>query len=285
MPYWLSRIASGLGVDETLRAAVHKVQAASARREVASLKERSPTLEEALSEALANRLDPAEEDWVRRVETLRRKLHRCTDTMAAYDYGAGPGGTLDVTVGERCRRASKPYFWSLLLMKLVRKFRPLRCVELGTCLGISAAYQGAALAINADGGTLTTIEGCPQTAQWASRNLSGLGLGNATVVAGLFENTLPAILEDPRPVDYVFVDGHHDGPATLEYFDLLRPHLSERSLVIFDDISWSVGMRDAWSRLKMDPRVLQAVDFRKVGVCVVGKGGSSPGAVFRIPLI
>ena len=231
---------------------------------------------------------------MRRIEALRRQLHGSTDVIAAYDYGAEgngsgkenvPHGILEVTVGERCRRASKPYFWSLLLLKLIRQFRPVRCVELGTCMGITAAYQGAALAINAQEGALTTIEGCPQTADWATRNLSGLGLRNATVVVGLFENALPAILKDFRPVDYVFVDGHHDGPATLHYFDLLCPHLSETALVIFDDISWSAGMRHAWDRLKVDPRILQAVDFEKVGICIVSTGENPPGEVLRIPLI
>ena len=160
MRHLISRITSRLGVDDSIRAALHKVQAASARREITSLKERSPALEQALRETLANRLEPAEGDWVRRIESLRRRLHRSSDTIAMYDYGAEGDAVREVTVAERCRGASKPYFWSLLLLKLIRQFRPLRCLELGTCMGISAAYQGAALAINGQEGTLTTIEGC-----------------------------------------------------------------------------------------------------------------------------
>jgi len=50
------------------------------------------------------------------------------------------GVNMDTTVGKTCKIASKPYFWSLLLFKLIREFKPSNTIELGTCLGISGAY-------------------------------------------------------------------------------------------------------------------------------------------------
>jgi hypothetical protein len=61
------------------------------------------------------------------------------------------GKVVTRTVGEVSKGASKPYFWSLLLFKLIRKFRPSICLELGTCLGISASFQAAALKLNGIG--------------------------------------------------------------------------------------------------------------------------------------
>lgn len=292
----ISRIASGLRVDDGLRAAIRRVRVAAARREISRLREVSPRLGKALADALGDRLDPHEREWAKRIEAARLDLLRRTETMATYDYGAAeaePGASgggppaprlLEVSVAERCRESSKPYFWSLLLMKLIRQFQPLRCVELGTCMGISAAYQGAALALNAGRGTLATIEGCPETAGFATGTLQGLGLRNVTVAVGLFREVLPGVLEDQRPVDFVFVDGHHDGEATLGYFEMLRPHLSEAALLVFDDISWSAGMREAWNRIEADSEVSLAVDLAKVGLCVTHSGGSPSRDVLRIPL-
>ena len=293
----ISRITTRLGLDNGLRAAIRKVRVATARREISRLQEISPKLGRALADALGDRLDRPERDWVKRIEAARLDLLRSTETMVTRDYGAAEAGrdvseegpttprVLEVSVGERCRLSSKPYFWSLLLMKLIREFRPVRCVELGTCMGISAAYQGAALALNAESGTLATIEGCPETADFALGNLHGLGLQNVTVVVGLFQDVLPGVLEDQQPVDFVFVDGHHDEEATLGYLEMLRPHLSETALLVFDDISWSAGMREAWNRIQTDSEVSLAVDLAKVGICVARSGGGSSREVLRIPLI
>jgi predicted O-methyltransferase YrrM len=47
--------------------------------------------------------------------------------------------------------SSKSRNWALLLYHLLRRFRPTSCVELGTCLGLSGAYQAAALKSNGAG--------------------------------------------------------------------------------------------------------------------------------------
>ena len=90
---------------------------------------------------------------------------------------------------------------------------------MGTAVGISAAYQAAALALNGRG-TFTTLEGAEPLAD-----------------IGRFEDTLDAVLERRRPVDYVFVDGRHDRQATLAYFEQTIPFLAETAFLIFDDIA------------------------------------------------
>ena len=68
------------------------------------------------------------------------------------------------------KKGSKHYFWSLLLFKLIREFKPLNSVELGTCLGISGAYQAAAQKLNKSG-RLITLEGAKSLASLAEKNL------------------------------------------------------------------------------------------------------------------
>ena len=291
-----------MGLKSVVAAGIRKVQAIRARGEIARLAEISAPCGTALRNALSRRLDADEAVWVERIESARRELLRSTDTIAVDDYGAvspehtlsgdemAQGRVYETVIGDLCRACSKPYFWSLLLFELIRQFRPVHCVELGTCVGISAAYQGAALALNGQGGSLVTIEGSQQTADVARRNLHGLGLATVAVTVGRFQDVLPTVLAGQRPVDYVFVDGHHDQEATVQYFEVVCPYLSATAVVVFDDISWSAGMREAWERIAADPRINLAVDLGAVGVCVVGAEPSSAtkrsgASSVRIPLI
>jgi predicted O-methyltransferase YrrM len=153
---------------------------------------------------------------------------------------------------------------------------------MGTAVGISAAYQAAALRLNG-GGRFATLEGAPTLAEIARANLGELGLDTVDVVVGRFGATLPSVLAARRPLDYVFVDGHHDGEATVAYFEQLLPHLAPRAYLVFDDVAWSDGMRRAWERIALDPRVSMVVDLGAIGVAVVDAARPAPRR-YRIPL-
>jgi predicted O-methyltransferase YrrM len=188
------------------------------------------------------------------------------------------------TIGEISRRASKSYFWSQILFQLVRHFKPVNCLELGTCLGISSAYQGAALNLN-QRGQLITIEGSEALACIAKRELSTLGLDNVVVVAGKFQEELQPILERLGSVDYAFIDGHHDEDATLAYYRQVLPFLSLPALLVFDDINWSEGMKRAWKAILEDERVSMSVDLRQIGICLLDGTPNTKAKPIRIPLI
>lgn len=112
---------------------------------------------------------------------------------------------------------------------------------MGACLGISGAYQAAALELNG-AGKLCTMEGAPAFAQVAIGNWKSLGLSERVSVAiGPFHTTLAAVLATGRPVDFCFIDGHHDEAATMQYFEQVLPCLAPAALLVFDDIRWSRG--------------------------------------------
>ena len=72
-----------------------------------------------------------------------------------------------------------------------------------------------------------------------------------TVITGRFQDVLDDTLADLREVDYVFIDGHHDEKATLDYFNRIYPFLSKNAIVLFDDISWSEGMKRLGGKSKL----------------------------------
>ena len=237
----------------------------------------------ALTDACADRLSPEEREWVDRIEAVRATLQACEREIAKTDHGAGAKrlrrsqeeayrGVVTTTVSRACR-ASTSRMWALFLFKLVRQFRPQRCLELGTCLGISAAYQATAQRLNGDG-TLVTLEGDPALASLAAESLRGLGLEAVRLVPGRFQDTLRGVLEEHGPVDHAFIDGHHDGKATIGYFEQLLPHLAHPALLVVDDVSWP-GMRSAWSTIAHNGSVRLSSTLGNMGVCCVGPPGAT----------
>ena len=228
-------------------------------------------LARAAQATLDHEVEAAEAQQIDTIEALRRELS--TSTLPA-------DGTY--SIGELCQAASKSPLWTLLLFEIVRACRPRRCLELGTCLGISAAYQAAALQLNR-GGFLVSLEGSEPRARLAQQNLRKLGLDEATVVTGRFQDLLPEVLEEHAPFDYVFLDGHHQEDATIAYFDQIAPCLTPGAIVVLDDIGWSAGMQRAWQAVRARDGVAASIDLFLVGICITGDNGDDEHR-FRISI-
>jgi len=228
----------------------------------------------------ANNLTAEENNCVSQIEALRKNLLLSRERMVVRDFGARrpdlrltsaelvQGETKEIALSELCAKASKSPSWATLLFVLIRRLRPAVCLELGTCLGISAAYTAGALQLNGHG-TLVTIEGDETLAAKAREHLASLNFSNVKVLSGRFAEVLPSVLEKIRPLDFVFVDGHHDGEATVSYWTSIKPKLFRRSIVIFDDISWSSSMKLAWKRISKDACVFNAIDLGDIGVVII----------------
>jgi len=220
---------------------------------------------DALRAALGHRLEPPELEWVERIEALRRALESSTEELVEITAEGQPSKR---GVAELTRIGSVSPQWALVLFMLVRRLEPASCLELGTCLGISAAYQGAALELNGSG-RLVTLEAGHARAAVAERKLTGLGVHRVTVRVGRFQDTLESTLREFAPIEYAFVDGHHERDATIRYFAHLVSHAVEDAVLVFDDITWSQGMRDAWATIRMDRRVKLWTEATRFGICVV----------------
>ena len=232
-----------------------------------------------LDAVMDNKYSYEEKYWIEKIETLRNELSTSSIEISITDYGAGSsdlnltaeemyqGRVVVKTIGEVCQNASKTYKWAFLLFKIVREFRPSVCLELGTALGISAAYQAAALELNHHG-RIVTLEGAESIASLARKNLEMLCLERVDVVVGRFQDTLQDVLYENAPLNFVFIDGHHDETATLTYFRQILPHLSDGAILVFDDIHWSRGMERAWNTIQKDRNLKMSVDLFSVGICI-----------------
>ncbi len=248
---------------------------------------------DALYESLTNTISAEEKKLITLIEQRRSFLLNSDKEIAVIDYGAGSpssnrtkeemekGVQSTALVANICK-ASKPAFWATFLLKLIRKLEPSSCVELGSCVGISASYQATALNINGKG-NLLTLEGSPEIAQIAKETLESLNIQNASIVTGPFHETLKGVLESAKPIDFFFNDGHHDHDAVIQYFNEALPYLSNEAVIVFDDISWSPSMRKAWTEIEDDERVTASIDLQSIGIALVGNNLATKEK-FRIPL-
>lgn len=225
----------------------------------------------AIEATLDGRLTAEEAERVHEIEALRTELCASTDPVDSTATGSGEDAA---TIGQLCRTASKPHRWAFLLFRIIREQRPDTCVELGTCLGISAAYGAAALELNG-AGSLVTLEGSEARAELAARNLQRLRLGSTRIVTGLFRDTLGPVLERSGGIDYAFIDGHHREEATLAYFDQIAAHASSGAVVALDDIAWSEGMKRAWESVRTRDVVAASIDLFLMGICVIGRSANT----------
>ena len=250
----------------------------------------------ALARAPWGYFPPEERAWIRRIEAVRRANMRSNKVISYTDYGArDPGDVLSAAEMERgltvqrkvssiCRIASKGRSSCALLFSLVRQLRPQSCVEMGTCLGISSSYIAAGLTLNGSG-VLVTLEGSAEIANVARENFASLQLNVASIVVGPFHETMQLALSAAAPVDFMFVDGHHDEQATKRYFSTALDFLAESAVIVFDDINWSDGMKKAWAAIASDPRSVWSFAVSDFGIVLIQNqnkhGDWSTGAGYR----
>ena len=236
----------------------------------------------ALRTTLFGQVPPAERTWIERIEARRRELLADrAPTGPSFDPGpTGPPGRFamghrETTIGVACEFMSLPPAWCVLLMRLVRELSPRSCLELGTGLGISAAYQAAALDLN-DSGALTTLEGAGAWAKLAKEGLAALGLDRATVRVGPIGERLEAELDRSEPLDFAFIDAEHQADATLDQFTAMLPSLAPGAVVIVDDVDWP-EMKRAQDTIGRHPRVSTSVSVGRLGISVIdGASAASP---------
>ena len=92
---------------------------------------------------------------------------------------------------------------------------------------------------------------------------------------------LPDLLKSIRKIDYIYVDGNHTYEATIRYFNMIKPHLQTKGVMIFDDINWSEGMSRAWKEIKTDPDVTMTVDFFDLGLVFLNDALSKENFILK----
>ena len=218
----------------------------------------------------SKKISESEKAGIDVIESLRKKLLRSNREIKRVEFGEGSNVLSHAISTEKvrdiCRIMSKSESECHFLYAVIRTIKPAQCIELGTCLGISTAYIGQALAQNSNG-KLASFEGTPDRAAIAIQNIKELHLDSTvTVVKGRFQDSLQDYIQNVEFLDFAFIDGHHQEEATLQYFNTMLPKFIKGGIIIFDDIYWSRGMNRAWKTIKSNLRIVDSMVYRGMGV-------------------
>ena len=205
------------------------------------------------------------------IERRREMLTRCEDQIEVTDYGSGgsPSGTVvSRRVCDIARRHLERPEIAQMLFRLVHfigqhEKRPLEILELGTSLGITTAYLASADSRN----RVLTMEGSDAVLQVAQGVWRALKLENIEWRQGNIDDTLSKCAREE--IDVAYIDANHTYEATMRYALFLLPRLTEKGVIVIDDIYYSEEMERAWEELKQDSRVTTSIDMYHVGLLFV----------------
>ena len=149
-----------------------------------------------------------------------------------------------------------------LLFRIVNYFQPESILEIGTSLGLATS----ALSLGSKNAKVITLEGCPNTINQCQLQLQKININNVECINTKFEDYLKTYNLKPTTHNLIYFDGNHSKKATLEYFELLLPSITNDSVWIFDDIHWSKDMEEAWEIIKNHPKVKVTIDTFQWGI-------------------
>ena len=227
--------------------------------------------------------DPSGSEHAKQYQVLknyRDSLLENKNTIDVTDFGAGskvfksntrPISKIAKTAGISQKRAE-------LLFRITNYFQPSSILEIGTSLGLATS----ALALGNPKAKIITLEGCPNTMAIAKNQLQLFNLKNVECITSEF-STYFSTSRFPLPTShFIYFDGNHSKTATLDYFELLFPSITNESIWIFDDIHWSAGMTEAWEIIKKHPTVTVTIDTFQWGLVFFRREQAKEHFVIRV---
>lgn len=204
----------------------------------------------------------------KQITAYRKSLLANHHTIEVTDFGAGSRvfNSNTRTISKIAKTAGISATRAELLFRIVHYFQPSTILEIGTSLGLATS----ALALGNPKAKITTLEGCPNTLATAKKiaENSNFQIPNSKVefVNTEFYSYLKNFQLQTSNFQLIYFDGNHTQEATLDYFDLLLPTITNDTVWIFDDIHWSVDMEAAWERIKNHPKVTVTIDTFQWGL-------------------
>lgn len=193
------------------------------------------------------------------LNSLTRELSSDSRILTITDFGAGSRKMgNDRKVAAIFKNSSSHGKYGRLLYQLARHYKPERILEFGTSLGVGTTY----LSLGNPNAKITTIEACPETRKRALEHLSSRE--NIESIESTFDAYLAGF--PIEKFDLVFVDGHHDGKALLNYMTRLEAITDENTLFVLDDIRWSESMLNSWNTLIANSDYHLTIDQFRIGI-------------------
>ena len=203
------------------------------------------------------------------IESYRKKLLKDDKLITIEDFGAGSkvskSGKRSVRNLARTGLSSRRF--SEMLFRLSGFIGAMNIVELGTSFGINTLY----LAKSNPKATVTTFEGCSESAKIAMGIFKRANQFNIDLIQGNIDLTLDDFLKHADKVDLVYFDANHQFDPTLRYYRQFLPLVHSDTVFVVDDIYWSKPMTKAWKKLVRQPDVTLSIDIFDAGLLFFNK--------------
>lgn len=198
------------------------------------------------------------------LKSFRKSLLENKNTIEVTDFGAGSRVFKSNTraINKIAKNAGISSKRAELLFRITNYFEPNKILEIGTSLGLATS----ALSTGSKNAKITTLEGCPNTMAIAKNQCQLQNLNNIEYINTEFSSYLSNCQLKTENYQLIYFDGTHSKQATLNYFELLLPTITNDSVWIFDDIHWSSGMEEAWEIIKNHPKVTVTIDTFQWGM-------------------
>lgn len=197
--------------------------------------------------------DKSSKEIYKTLQQYRDELLKDDTIIEVKDFGAGSRvfSSNKRKVSAIAKNAGITPKRAKLLARLIPYLNIKKCLELGTSLGIGTIAMKEA-------NEVFSLEGCPETAQIAQKQLEKYNTEHIKVHVAPFEESLAVYTK--KQYDLIYFDGNHQKEATLQYFNQLLKTAHNDSVFIFDDIHWSKEMTEAWETIKNHPKVTVTID-------------------------
>lgn len=200
----------------------------------------------------------------KKIESLRNNLLHNNTIIDVEDFGAGsaviPFKKREINAIAKSSLKKKNF--SQLLYRIAKYYKAQTILELGTSFGITTCYLASAN----ENSNVYTFEGSQEIGKIACENFNKGGLQNINLIKGDFDKTLLPALNEIEKIDLAFIDGNHRKQPTLHYFSELLKKSGNDSILIFDDIHWSLEMEEAWKLIQQHDSVTLTIDLFFIGL-------------------
>lgn len=192
------------------------------------------------------------------VEALRSQLKKDNRLIIKTDLGAG--SKVKPITRQKIRdiaRSSVSNASKCKTLHNIAKYYNVKSVlELGSSLGISSAYLSMVDTVE----YIISVEGDPEVYKIAQNHKL------SDKIRFLNERFDSAINSQIGYFDMIIIDGDHQYASTLRYKNKCNNLLNNKGLLVFDDIYWSEGMKQAWNEIRSDDQFNVYIDLFYFGI-------------------
>ncbi|MGV1012508.1 MAG: O-methyltransferase [Flavobacterium sp.] len=208
------------------------------------------------------------------LKNYRNSLLANKNTIEVTDFGAGSRVFKSITraIYQIAKTAGISSKRAQLLFRIVNYLQPNTILEIGTSLGLATSALSLGLEAKTNRAKLNkdakiiTLEVCPNSMAIAKKQCQLQNLNNIDFINTEFSSYLKNYQLSIINYQLIYFNGNHSKNATLEYFELLLPTITNDSVWVFDAIHWSKDMEEAWKIIKNHPKVTVTIDTFQWGI-------------------